>query len=170
MNYFRFCFSLLLVSATLLFSSCAKEESPTVLQSPDDPLKEASLRGDPNNCSMNYDDVGVDIEFSEDCSTATLTFSLCCTCNLGLGTQTGCTIPGGKFEVFVLNNSKVSVYTQNVNSISIPSGGCYDIVMQVPTFGKNRLSVTLLSLEGVGGLTANGTNLPSFCVDPPGGL
>lgn len=148
-------FFLLFLSSLLMLSifSCQKEDLVVQEESPasisataETPEMQQRTRG---NCTVDYNDIGINIDWAADCSTATITLSLCCECAISGGTQTGCTLTPGVLEMQTEECPfDFYLYQQNVPWISIPAGSCYDLEFEIQNQGCDVAFVSQLWFEG----------------------
>lgn len=136
---------------SLTFSSCEKEESffseqPLTMISSDEDLVQEKRR---ENCDVDYNDMDINIEWAEDCSTARITFSLCCDCLFLGGPETGCTLEPGTLWIQT-EECPFDFYTyeQDVPFISIQGGTCYDIVFEVDNKGCDVINISQVQFNG----------------------
>ena len=99
-------------------------------------------------CELGADDLNVNIQWEEDCSTATISLSLCCDCFNQTGIKTGCTInPAEIFMQVQYSPSSFEVFEHDISGISIQSGECYEMRLVIEN-SPNIAAITQLYYNG----------------------
>ena len=141
------------IISMFMFSSCDQEElileegSQAIINSEDIILNERRE----TNCSIDYNDIDINIDWADDCSSATVTLSLCCDCLFLGGPETGCTLQTGVLEMQTQTcPGSFELYEQNIPWYSIQAGTCHDIVFEVDNSCDNNggLFITQLFFNG----------------------
>lgn len=121
------------------------EESSITISSTEEITQEKKGK----NCTVDYNDMDINIEWADDCSTATITLSLCCDCLFPGGFETGCTLePGTLWMQTEECPFDFYYYEQNVPFISIAGGTCYDIVFEIDNKGCDVVYISQLAFNG----------------------
>ncbi len=163
LNFFLIALSSLLI---LTLFSCQKEEpmiieeSPTTISSAEE-TDELQARG--RDCTVDYNDIDITINWAADCSTATIILALCCDCTLSGGSQTGCTLAPGVLEMQTEECPfDFYYYQQNIPWISIPSGTCYPLVFTIQNKGCDVAFISQLWFNG-NNLNVNYNSSQAYC-------
>lgn len=137
-RYSRMSFFFLL--AIILFSSCEKEIPET-----DDVLARKAITPmiSSLNCLLDGDDLQVaDIEWSDDCSEATVTLSMCCDCPSAPGQKKGCIIsPAEVFLQIERSPFNFVPFYHDIPPTALHNGSCYEMSFVV----CNNPSVSYIS-------------------------
>ncbi|GAB5398584.1 MAG: hypothetical protein Aureis2KO_01690 [Aureisphaera sp.] len=104
-------------------------------------------------CYAGINNLDVDIAWSIDCSTASVTLSLCCNClstgGPNGGNESSCTLEPGLLTMQT-EECPFDFYTydHNIPEIMIREGNCYEIVFEIENKGCNVVYVNRLWFNG----------------------
>ncbi len=147
------CLPVFLSLLLLMQFSCQKESLLDQETSSEITSYEASLRHDnkKGNCSVDFEEMDITITWAEDCSTASITFALCCNCTFPFpfSTKTGCTIPGGVLGINV-EECPFDIYSYEINvpNVSIPQNTCIPLTLEIENRGCGAAFIHRLWFNG----------------------